>query len=133
MGLLAIPMFLSFCSSSKENPGSGALGRWQLESNRGKTVWSVGKWAGTGSWPGCSGGGKHTRAVGKPVGLRRRCASTGSVEAASGLAVGLSLSWGSAEALTWGLCVSLLQGGVRMAEVRQDHRSLNTSVRWWCK
>lgn len=51
----------------------------------------------------------------------------------NGLAVGLSLSCGSAEALTWGLYVSLLQGGVRMAEVRQDHRSLDTSVRWGCK
>lgn len=34
MGLLAIPMLLSFCSFSKENPGSGALGRWQLGSER---------------------------------------------------------------------------------------------------
>lgn len=99
MGLLAIPMFLSFCSSSKENPGSGALGRWQLERN-GKNcgAWASGLelaagWAvvGEGStleqWAIC----RHAVKV-------CMCRQCGGCERPGCKC--LSLSWGSAEALT---------------------------------
>lgn len=67
-------MPLSFCSFSKENPGSGALGRWQLEREREKKCVEHGSagwdWKLVGLWV---GEGKHTRAVGKPVGLSGWC------------------------------------------------------------
>lgn len=88
-GLLAIPMLLSFCSFSKENPGSGALGRWQLKSERKNMcgTWVSGLEPEAG-WA-VGGGGKARGSSGQACGPEWKVGKRRPGGGESGLAIGV--------------------------------------------